>query len=66
MITLPAADQRAYIARMARETGATLYAIGASRGEARRRLIAALEDEFGRKYARDEAASSADHYHTEE
>lgn len=66
MITLPAADQRAYIARMARETGATLYAIGASRGEARRRLIAALEDEFGRQYARDEAASSADHYQSTE
>lgn len=65
MITLPAADQRAYIARMARETGATLYAIGASRGEARRRLIAALDEEFGRQYARDEAAS-ADHYQSTE
>ena len=56
MKTLPLPDQRAYIARMALEMGATLYAVGRTRTEARRRLIAALEPEFGRQYARDEAA----------
>lgn len=60
MTTLPLPEQRAYIARMARDTGATLIAFGRTRGEARRRLIAALEPEFGRQYARDEAASSGD------
>lgn len=58
MTTLPLPEQRAYIARMARDTGATLIAFGRTRGEARRRLIAALEPEFGRQYARDEAASA--------
>lgn len=58
MTTLPLPEQRAYIARMARDTGATFIAYGRTRAEARRRLIAALEPEFGRQYARDESASA--------
>ena len=58
MTTLPTTDQRAYVARLASATGATLIAYGRTRGEARRRLTRALEQEFGRQYARDEAASA--------
>lgn len=58
MKTMPLPEQRAYIARMALDLGATLIAYGATRAEARYRLIRALEHEFGRQYARDEAASA--------
>lgn len=43
MITLPLPHQRAYIARMAHDTGATLIAIGRTRAEARRRAISLLK-----------------------
>lgn len=59
MRTQPLPDQRAYIARMALELGATLIAYGSTRAEARYRLIRALEHEFGPHYARTEAASAA-------
>ena len=55
MKTMPLPEQRAYIARMALDLGATLIAYGSTRAEARYRLIRTLEHEFGRKYARDEA-----------
>ncbi len=58
MITLPLPSQRAYIARMARDTGATLITYGRTRAEARKRAIALLEPEFGRQYAHNESKSA--------
>lgn len=56
MNTRPLRDR--YIARLANETGATLCAIGRTRAEARRRLIAALESKFAAQYARDQAITA--------
>lgn len=61
MITYPApriTPERAYIARMAIETGATLYAIGATRRQAQHRLVAALESRYAAHYAREQAVTA--------
>lgn len=50
--------KRAYLARLAIDTGATLIAIGRTRSEAMRRAIAAIEPVFAHEY---EAAEIAQH-----
>ena len=56
-LTCHSADST-YIARLTRDTGASLYAIGRTRGEARRRVVAALEARFAAHYASEQAITA--------
>lgn len=58
MTTLPLPHQRAYIARLALETGATLIAVGRTRSEAMRMAIASIEPAFARQYEADAIADN--------
>lgn len=58
MTTQPLPHQRAYLARLALDTGATLIAIGRTRSEAMRRAIAAIEPTFARQYEADAIADN--------
>jgi hypothetical protein len=58
MITRPLPQRRAYIARLALETGATLIAVGRTRSEAMRRAIALIEPAFARQYEADAIADA--------
>lgn len=58
MTTLPLPHQRAYLVRLALDTGATLLAVGRTRSEAMRRAIEAIEPTFARRYEADAIADN--------